>query len=94
MGCPFILFYSFQLTVGTDYHIPAGLLNVSFSAGQASAILIVSTINDVTVEGSEYFKVLISSIDNPDVVEIGSPNTSFITIEDNSPGNIQHCYIA
>ena len=92
IGCPHILFNTLHLTAGSDY-IP-GPYTVSFSAGQASAILIVSANNDATVEGSEYFKVLISSIDKPDVVEIGWPNTSFITIEDNSPGNMRHCNIA
>ena len=48
----------------------------------------VSTIDDVAVELSEYFKVMISSVDTPEVVEIGTPNTSAITIEDNEQGNM------
>ena len=60
---------------------------MSFSAGQTSAILMVSTTDDDAVELSEYFAVMISSVDTPEVVEIGTPNTSAITIEDNEPGN-------
>ena len=47
----------------------------------------VSTNDDDAVELSEYFAVTISSVDTPDIVEIGSPNKSAITIEDNEPGN-------
>ena len=46
----------------------------------------VSTVEDMVTELSEYFKVVITSTDQPDRVEIGSPNTSFITIEDNDLG--------
>ena len=53
-----------------------------------SAILMVSTVEDMVTELSEYFKVLITSTDQPDRVEIGSSNTSFITIEDNDPGTM------
>ena len=49
------------------------------------ATLMVPTLDDNTTELSEYFKVVITSTD-PDAVEIGSPNTSCITIEDNDPG--------
>ena len=58
---------------------------MSFSAGQPYAILTVSPIDDDTAELSEYFTLMITSVDRPDVVEIGSPNTSVITIEDNEP---------
>ena len=64
-----------------------------FSAGQQSAIMMVSTTDDDTVELSEYFTVVITSVDRPDVVEIGSPDTSVITIEDNEPGNMS-CDVA
>ena len=57
-----------------------------FSAGQQYANLMVSTMDDNITELSEYFKVVISSTDQPDLVEIGSLNMSFITIEDNDPG--------
>ena len=46
----------------------------------------VSTMEDNITELSEYFKVVITSTDQPGRVEIGSSNTSFITIEDNDPG--------
>ena len=45
----------------------------------------VPTLDNNTTELSEYFKVLITSADR-DAVDIGSPNTSFITILDNDPG--------
>ena len=54
----------------------------------------VSTIDDDAVELSEYFAVMISSVDKPEVVEIGSSDTSFITIEDNEQGNMQCCDLA
>ena len=58
---------------------------MSFSAGQTSAILMVSTfIDDNTTEMSEYFAVMISSVD--EVVVIATPNTSVVTIVDNNPG--------
>ncbi len=45
----------------------------------------VSPIDDDTAELSEYFTLMITSVDRPDAVEIGSPSTSVITIEDNEP---------
>ena len=59
---------------------------MSFTAGQMYATLMVSTLDDNTTELSEYFKVVISSTDQPSVVKIGSPNTTFITIADDEPG--------
>ena len=43
-------------------------------------------IDDNTTEMSEYFAVMISSVDKPDVVEIATPNTSVVTIVDSNPG--------
>ena len=60
---------------------------MSFSAGQQYATLMVSTVEDNITELLEYFKVVITSTDQPaGLVEIGSSNTSLITIEDNDPG--------
>ena len=81
-----ILFSAFHLTAGSDY--TAGPDRVTFSPGQSSATFMVSTEEDDTVELSEYFILMIASVDRPDVVEIGSPSTSFITIEDNEPGSL------
>ena len=78
------IFSALYLTAGDDYE--AGPYTVSFSAGQQNATLMVSTMEDSTTELSEYFKVVITSTDQPGFVEIGSSNTSFITIEDNDPG--------
>ena len=78
------IFSALYLTAGDDYE--AGPYTVSFSAGQQNATLMVSTVEDSTTELSEYFKVVITSTDQPGLVEIGSSNTSFITIEDNDPG--------
>ena len=77
-------FYTFHLTAGDDYE--AGPYTVSFSAGQQYATLMVSTVEDNITELSEYFKVAINSTDQPGRVEIGSPNTAFITVDDNEPG--------
>ena len=54
----------------------------------------VSTVDDDAVEFPEYFAVSIISIDQPSAVKIGSPNMTFITIEDNEPGNIHPCIIS
>ena len=79
----------FTVTADRDY-IP-GPYTVSFSAGQQSDTLLVSTMEDNVVELSELFTVLITSVDKPDVVKIGSPNISSITIEDNGTGNMKTC---
>ena len=46
----------------------------------------VSTMDDNITELSEYFMVVINSTDQQSVVEIGTPNTTVSTIEDNEPG--------
>ena len=74
------------MTAGDDYE--TGPYTVSFSAGQMYATLMVSTVDDNTTELSEYFRVVITSTSQPSVVRIGSPNVSFITVEDNDPGMI------
>ena len=79
------LFSPSHSTAGDDY--TPGPYYVTFNAGQTSAILMVPTMDDDTTELSEYFKVLIISTDQPSAVEIGSPSVSFVTIEDNDPGN-------
>ena len=74
-------------TAGNDYE--GGPYAVSFS-GQMYATLMVPTLDDNTTELSEYFAVMIIYTSQPSVLEIGSPNTSIVTIEDNDPGNIAH----
>ena len=63
---------------------------MTFSAGQISATLMLPTMDDSTTELSEYLVVVITSTDQPDAVEIISPNTAFITTLDNDPGTAQH----
>ena len=92
IGHPHILSSAFHLTAGSDY--TPGPYTVSFSAGQQNATLMVSTNDDDVVELSESFSVRITTVDKPDVVDIGSSNISFITIMDNNPGNTQPCDIA
>ena len=77
-----------HLTAGDDYE--AGPYTVNFSAGQQNATLMVSTMEDSITELSEYFKVVITSTDQPGRVEIDSPNMAFITIKDNDPGVYAH----
>ena len=78
------------LTAPSDY-TPVSY-TVSFGAGQQNTTLMVPTLHDNTTELSEYFEVLITSAD-PDAVDIGSPNTSCITIKDNDPGTyVLHTY--
>ena len=59
------------------------LYQVSFSAGQPSATLSIQTENDNIAELSENFKVMIVSTSKPDLVAIGDPDTTYVTIEDN-----------
>jgi len=71
-------------TAGYDY--TPDPYTVDFTAGQLHATLMVSTMDDNTTELSEYFSATITSTDQPGAVEIVSPSTAFITIEDNDPG--------
>ena len=76
---------SLPLTAGLDY-TPSPYI-VTFTDGETSATLMVSTMDDSTTELSEYFKVVINSTDQPGLVVISSPNVSVVTIEDNEPGS-------
>ena len=78
-----VIFLSLS-TAGYDY--TPGPYTVDFTAGQMYATLMVSTIDDSTTELSEMFVLVIDSTDQPSVVEIGTPNKTVITIEDNDPG--------
>ena len=91
IGCnPHILVLPlFQLTASSDF--TPGPYTVTFSAGQLSAILMVSPIDDNTAELLEYFTLMITSVNRPDVVEISSPNTSVITIKDNDGARVCVC---
>ena len=80
------IFSTFHSTAGYDYE--AGPYTVSFAAGQMYATLMIPTLDDNTTELSEYFKVVINSTDRPDLAEIGYPNMSLITIQDNDPGTV------
>ena len=62
------------------------LYNVSFTAGETSATLMVSTEDDSTTELSEYFNVMITSTDQPGGVKIWPYDVALVTIEDNDPG--------
>ena len=75
--------YMFDFTVTLQYMdvtASAGsvymhsLYNVSFTAGETSATLMVSTMDDSITELSENFVLVIYSTDQPNTVEIGSPN--------------------
>ena len=66
------------MTADSDF-IP-GPDNVSFTAGQMNATLMVSTIDDNIVELSETFMVMITSVDSLGNVEPGSPSTSVVRI--------------
>ena len=74
----------FHLIAGNDY--TPGPYTVSFEAGQQNATLMVPTLDDNTTELSEYFKLVINSTDQPSVVDIVSPTSTCITIEDDDPG--------
>ena len=72
------------MAAGSDYE--SGPYTVTFTAGEMSATLMVSTMDDSTTELSEYFKVMIISTDQPEAVEIGPYDMALVTIEDNDPG--------
>ena len=59
---------------------------MTFTAGQMNATLMVSTTDDNTTELSEMFVLVINSTNQSSVVEIGTPNKTVITVEDNDPG--------
>ena len=65
----------------------SGPYTVTFTAGQdsASVIVMMQTVDDSTLELTEYFKVMITT-DRPGKVQPGDPDTSYITILDNEPG--------
>ena len=73
----------FVLTVHGDYD--SDPYTTIFVASQASSNVMVRTINDTTLELTEYFKVMATFTTQADKVEIGSPDTSYITILDNEP---------
>ena len=82
---------TFHLTAGSDYE--AGPYTVTFTAGEASATLMVSTMDDNTTELSENFMVVINSTNQTDRATIGWPNQAAITIEENDPGTYIYMHI-
>ena len=72
------------MTAGSDYE--SGPYTVTFTAGEMSAALMVSTMDDNTTELSEYFNVMITSTDQPGAVEIGPSDMALVTFEDNDQG--------
>ena len=66
------------MTADSDFIL--GPDNVTFTAGQMSATLTVSTMEDDIVELSENFMVMITSVDSLGNVEPGSPSTSVVRI--------------
>ena len=68
-------------TAPGDY--TSGGYSLSFSAGQTSAVLSVSTSDDTIAELEEFFKVMITGSDRPDKIIIGDQGISFVTIQDN-----------
>ena len=78
-------------TAGSDY--VTGPYTVTFTAGQMNTTLMVSTTGDNTTELSEKFMVMIYSTNQTDRATIGSPNTAFVTIEDDDPGTYIYMHI-
>ena len=87
-----LAFLCLPLTAGDDYETGPYSVIFDVSIDQLNATLMVSTVNDNTTELSEYFVVVITTADQPNV-NIVSPNMTLITIQDNDPGNIQLCNI-
>ena len=82
-----------HFTAPGDYD--EGPYTVVFTAGQASAILMVPTNDDDITEMTEYFKVMIVSASMPSLVQPGDPDTSYVTINDNEPGefDVPHMHV-
>ena len=76
-----------MFTVYSLYTAPGdyvgGPYSVSFTAGQASSTVSVSTVDDSIAELDEHFKVMITGSNRPSKVRIGDPDTCYVTIEDN-----------
>ena len=68
-------------TAPGDY--TSGGYSLSFSAGETSSVLSVSTSDDNIAELEEFFTVMITRSNRPDKVIIGEPDTCFVTIQDN-----------
>ena len=92
--------YPFHLTAEDDF--AAGPYNVSFTAGQQSATLMLPIVDDNVTELCEYFKVVIEQvliirvINKPffDVtVLVGSQYCLWIYIKDNDPGTSDNTII-
>ena len=81
-------------TAPGDYD--AGPYTVMFTAGQASAILMVPTNNDNFTEMTEDLKVMLVTTSMPSLVQPGDPDTSYIAINDNEPSefDLQHVVVA
>ena len=77
----------FHFIAGSDYE--TGPYTVSFSAGQLSATLIVSTMDDEITEQLEDFRVHVvaTTAGHPGTIEIGPPNAAVVTIVDNEQGS-------
>ena len=66
------------MTADSDF--TPGPDNLTFTAGQMSATLMVSTMDDNIVELSENFMVMITSVDSLGNAEPGSPSSSAVRI--------------
>ena len=49
------------------------------------------TVDDSSCELTEYFEVMATSTDQAGKVQLGDPDTSYITILDNDPGEWRWC---
>ena len=56
---------------------------MTFKPGQRTATLMVATVMDSVAELNESFAVRITSTSTPDVIVVGDPDTSYVTIVDN-----------
>ena len=77
-------------TAPGDYN--SGGFSLSFTAGQASGMLSVQTLDDTIAECDEFFKVMVTGSDKPDKVIIGDPDTCYATIQDDNDGEICLCF--
>ena len=69
-------------TAPGDY--TSGGYSLSFTAGQPSSNLSISTEDIAIAECEKFFKVMITRSDRPESVLIGDLDTCYVTIEDNN----------
>ena len=81
----------FPFAVDTDYLLSSTVTEIAFSADMQTAYIMLTIIDDVISEGSEYFTLHINTTDEFVIFNV---STATITITDNSGTLLMHVYVA